>query len=399
MSTKPAVLNPSLVRLIGDGFEVEIAHQHLLVHSIPYLNQSGEVQLATLACPFVDQGERDSVPQNHTMWFKGDYPHDAKGRPMAQVVHSHRQHVLFDQFGVDYYLSNKPNGQPFGNFYDKVVHYHTLFVSQARSVDPNADGRTGVVHGQRDEKSIFCYPDTASSRVGITAITQKLEDSRIAIVGIGGTGSFILDLLAKTPVAEIHLFDADDFEPHNAFRAPGAASLEQLKSAPKKVDYFRGVYGAMRHGLVAHPYFLDKENVHELDDFTFVFVAVDNGHARRIVTEHLVNRGIPFIDVGMGIEIVDDGSLQLRGTCRVTLATNARNSHLSRRASLEDDDEEALYRSNIQIADMNAMNAALAVMRWKQFMGFYLDQEQAHNLSYTLPFQSLTRNDGPREDQ
>ncbi|MGN4935050.1 hypothetical protein ACTFBW_14760 [Aeromonas rivipollensis] len=130
---------------------------------------------------------------------------------------------------------------------------------------------------------------------------------------------------------------------------------------------------------------------------TFVFVAVDNGGARRIITEHLVHRGIPFIDVGMGIEMInnDCGDSQLRGTCRVTLATNNMNSHLSQRVNLNDDDEDALYRSNIQVADLNALNAALAVMRWKQFMGFYLDQENAHNLNFTLPLQSLTRSDAP----
>lgn len=398
MSSKLTVLNPSIHRLIEEGFEIEIVRQHLLVHSIPYLNQSGEVKFATLACSFVENGEQDSRPQNHTMWFKGEYPHDGKGRPMTEVVNSPNQHVLFDEFGVDFYLSNKPNGQDFNNFYDKVVHYHTLFVSQARTVDPNADGRTNITHGQRDERSVFSYPDTASSRAGITAITQKLEDSRIAIVGVGGTGSYILDLLAKTPIVEIHLFDADEFEPHNAFRAPGAASLDQLQSAPKKVDYFLDAYSAMRNGIVAHSYFVDEQNVHELKSFNFVFVAVDNGQARRVVTEYLVNQGIPFIDVGMGIEIVEDASLQLRGTCRVTLATNEKNLHLAQRANLHDDDDEALYKSNIQVADLNAMNAALAVMRWKQYMGFYLDQGQAHNLNYTLSLQSLTRDDGPEED-
>ncbi|EPG6291770.1 ThiF family adenylyltransferase [Klebsiella quasivariicola] len=397
MSIKPTVLNPSIKRLIEEGFEIEIVRQHLLVHSIPYLNQARELKLATLACPFTENGDCDTIPQDHTMFFRGENPYNATGNPMSQVVNSPRKQILFDNFDVDYYLSNKPNNQPFSNFYDKVIHYHTLFVSQARVVDPNADGRTKVVHGQRDEKSVFCYPDTASSRVGITAITQKLEGESIGIVGIGGTGSYILDLLAKTPVKEIHLFDADSFEPHNAFRAPGAASLEQLQSMPHKAEHFRDIYTAMRGGIFSHTYFLDEENVHELDEFTFVFVAVDNGGARRIITEHLISRGIPFIDVGMGIEMVDNefGDAQLRGTCRVTLATRDMNSHLPQRVNLKDDDEEALYRSNIQVADLNALNAALAVMRWKQYMGFYLDQELAHNLNFTLPFQSLTRSDAP----
>ncbi|MEN8358707.1 ThiF family adenylyltransferase [Acinetobacter towneri] len=399
MSIKQTVLNPSIKRLIEDGFEIDIKRQHLLVHSIPYLNQSREIKLATLVCQFVDDGETDTRPQDHTMYFKGEFPHDAVGNGMSQVVHSENKSILFDDFNADYYLSNKPNGQDFTNFYDKVVHYYTLFVSQARVVDPNADGRTGVVHAQRDERSVFHYPDTASSRVGITAITQKLEKSRIGIVGVGGTGSFILDLLVKTPVQEIHLFDADTFETHNAFRAPGAASLEQLRTLPKKVEYFREIYSAMREGIFAHDYFLNEQNVHELDECTFVFVAVDSGTARRVITDHLVQKGIPFIDVGMGVEIEDsvNGDPKLRGTCRITLATNTLNSHLPSRLNLEEDDEDAIYRSNIQVADINALNAALAVMRWKQFMGFYLDQFNAHNMNLVIPFQSLTRDDCPED--
>jgi tRNA A37 threonylcarbamoyladenosine dehydratase len=36
---------------------------------------------------------------------------------------------------------------------------------------------------------------------------------------LSGTGSYILDLLAKVPIREIHLCDGDDFARHNAFRA------------------------------------------------------------------------------------------------------------------------------------------------------------------------------------
>ncbi len=395
MSLKLTARNPSAVRLIDEGFEIEIVHQHLLVHSIPYLNKSGELKLGTLSCPYSEMGEEDTLPLDHTMFFSGEYPHKANGQEMSHVVNSPRQQVLFDQFNVDFYLSNKPNGQAPANFYDKVTHYHHLFVSEARVVAPNADGRTGVIHGQRDETSVFKYPDTASSRAGITALTQKLETSKIAIVGVGGTGSFILDLLSKTPACEIHLFDGDDFEPHNAFRAPGATSLADLQSKPKKVDYFTQAYAPIRDGIVPHPYFLDETNIQELDSFSFVFIAVDSGNARRTVTEYLTQIKIPFIDVGMGIEMVEleDGTNSLRGTCRVTLATSEKQEHLSQRLDFHQDDDNVMYRSNIQVADMNALNAAMAVIRWKQSIGFYLDQELAHNLNYAVSLQSLTRDD------
>jgi hypothetical protein len=395
MSPKPIVPNPSVARLIEEGFEIEIKHQHLLVHSIPYLNQTGELTLGILACPYTEMGEQDTKPNDHTFWLRGEHPHMASGQPMHHVVNHSNQQTLFDQFVGHHYLSNKADDQPPGNFYDKVTHYHTLFVSQARVKFPNADGRTNVVHAQRDENSVFKYPDTASSRAGITAITQRLEVAKVAIVGVGGTGGYILDLIAKTPVREIHLFDQDDFEAHNAFRAPGAASFDELRAKMKKVEYFKEAYDPMRRGIVPHPYHLDESNLHELDGFDFVFIAVDQGSARRALTDYLCQVNVPFIDVGMGITRIEDevGVPSLLGKCRVTLATANKHDHLGRSLDFQDDDQEALYKSNIQVADMNAINAAIAVLRWKQHMGFYLDQELAHNLNFTINLQSLARSE------
>ena len=229
MSTKPTVHNPSILRLIAEGYEVELVSQHLLVHSIPYLNAQLDVKLGMLACPYTEIGDKDTKPQDHTMWFQAEAPCMSNGKPMSQVINNSNSKELFKGFVANHYLSNKPNGQSFNNFYDKVQHYHTLLVSQARSKQPNADGRTGVIHRERESSSVFQYPDTASSRVGITALSQKLEGDKIAIIGLGGTGSYILDMLAKTPVKQIHLFDGDNLELHNAFRSPGAIAFEDLR--------------------------------------------------------------------------------------------------------------------------------------------------------------------------
>ena len=43
-----------------------------------------------------------------------------------------------------------------------------------------------------------------------------------------------------------------------------------------------------------------------------------------------------------------------------------------------------IYRSNIQIADMNALAGALAVMRWKRLLGFYLDLEGEYHSSFAV---------------
>ena len=41
-----------------------------------------------------------------------------------------------------------------------------------------------------------------------------------------------------------------------------------------------------------------------------------------------------------------------------------------------------MYSHNIQIAELNALNAALAVIKWKKLAGFYVDLEGEHFTVY-----------------
>ena len=44
------------------------------------------------------------------------------------------------------------------------------------------------------------------------------------------------------------------------------------------------------------------------------------------------------------------------------------------------DDPDDLYRTNIQISELNALNACLAVIRYKQLRGFYFEEVAYHHL-------------------
>lgn len=389
MSPRPIAPNAAIQRLIDEGYEVEIRHQHLLVHAVPYVTPKGEVDIGILVCSDVDPQPRD-----HTAWFRGQMPCNSNGQPLCQLVNKSDEKLLFDDFRVQHYLSNKPEGiTKFASHYEKVVHYVDLLTAQARVINPDADARTGKAIRSWDENSVFRYPDSASARAGIMAISEKLAVMRrIAIIGLGGTGGYILDQMVKTPVPEIHTFDGDDLKCHNAFRMPGAISLPELEQQPKKVEHFSRLYDRFRTGIVPHAYYVDATNVSELAGFDFVFVAVDDGPSRKLISDYLRKVAIPFIDVGLGLE-VEEQSLSLTGLCRVTLGTPKKHDHLDSQALLPvgDDKGDAVYRSNIQVADMNALNAALAVIRWKQYCGFYADTEQAHYLSYSLGLQSLAR--------
>jgi hypothetical protein len=387
MSHLPIALRSDVQRLIDEKYEVTVNLDYLLVESIPYVTPNCEVAYGVLVCPYSETGKPD-----HTVYFKGETPCNKLGQPLSQLINNSEIKTLFDCFQVHHYFSNKPvNVVDFpANYYVKMKHYIDILGAQARIIDPDANAQTGRVISSKNDASVFRYGDSASARAGIVAVSQKLMLSRIAIIGLGGTGSYILDQVAKTPVKEIHLFDGDTYKRHNAFRSPGAASLEKLQTEPLKVNYFYAMYDPMHTGIIPHPYYLNEINIKELAGFDFVFVSVDDGPSRGLICNYLRINGIPFIDVGMGLSKVES-SMSIRGNCRITLCTPNKYDHMEACVDTHEDQEEALYTNNIQVADMNAMNAILAVIRWKQHLGFYSDSELAHNLGFSIDLQSISR--------
>ena len=94
---------------------------------------------------------------------------------------------------------------------------------------------------------------------------------------------------------------------------------------------------------------------------------------KRQIVERLTEWGVPFIDVGMGIELVDG---KLGGILRVTTVTPGKHAMCRTGISFAEGGDDD-YSSNIQIADLNALNAALAVIRWKKHSGFYRDSRRS----------------------
>lgn len=124
---------------------------------------------------------------------------------------------------------------------------------------------------------------------------------------------------------------------------------------------------------------LDPDNIHLLDGVTFAFRSLDAGEAKRPIVEKLEAIGAAFVDVGMGLEL-DNGSLG--GILRVTSSTPEKRDHVPQRISFVGGGAEDNYASNIQVADLNALNAVLAIVKWKKIRGFYRDLEREHHSTY-----------------
>ncbi|GAB1369705.1 hypothetical protein MASR1M42_22570 [Azonexus hydrophilus] len=147
----------------------------------------------------------------------------------------------------------------------------------------------------------------------------------------------------------------------------------------------------MHRVFVAHPFKLAHTFVGLLDGTTFAFICMDAGEDKRVVVQKLEALDVPFVDVGMGLELVD-GSLG--GILRVTASTPEKREHVhAGRISFAGGGERDIYASNIQVADLNALNAVLAVIKWKKLRGFYRDLEREHHSTYTTDGNLLLNGD------
>ena len=388
MSNKLINHNPDLKHLRDDGFEIEVRGGHLIVHHIPYVNSNREVKIGKLISTLVLNNDLTMRPDTHVIYFMGEHPCNNDGSIISAIQHAVVNQQLLDDIILNHSFSNKPSNG-YENYYEKVNGYAEIITAQAKSIDPNVTSKTFKVIECSKEESVFNYLDTNSSRANINFINEKFKGQRIGIIGLGGTGSYVLDLVAKTPVDEINLYDDDEFLLHNAFRAPGAPTFETLNKQQKKVDYFTSIYSNMRRGIIPIAERISELNVDLLKKLSFVFICIDSNSARGMITSQLILFGIPFVDVGLGVEIVDDS---LTSILRSTLGTPSKHDHLSDRISTFDtiDDE---YDSNIQIADLNAMNALMAVLKWKKLCGFYKDLKEEHHTTYTVNTGQLINND------
>lgn len=171
---------------------------------------------------------------------------------------------------------------------------------------------------------------------------------------------------------------------HNAFRFPGAASLEELRAAPKKVHYLQTKYNAMHRHVYAHVYAhdsnVDETNIDELRDAIFVFVCVDHGPSKKFVLRKLEEFGVPFVDTGMGVWQTGDA---VGGIDRTSIGLPGRTQRLWSELSFADNEDDE-YDQDIQIAKLNMLNAAHAVIVWKKTFGFYFDFEHESMSTYTV---------------
>ena len=376
-------LSEDLIRLRNEGVVFSLAGgRHLFIDGVPYLTQQQELKSGTLVMKIATSGTSIRPPEDHTAFWIGEHPANTNGSLIKGLVQGPNNEQFENGRRASFFLSCKqigPDGRyiPYPDYYDKVMKHLAIISAPAKRRYPEESAKMVKPVILQEEDSPFVYGDTNASRAHITGISERLKNQKVAIVGLGGTGAYLLDYLAKCPVKEIHLFDDDYFDTHNAFRCPGAASIEQLNARPRKVQYLHDLYSHMHKGVIPHCERVTADNMGVLDDMDFVFISVDSVAARMAIANHLIDLEKPFIDSGLGFDINQD---RIVGQVRVSTGFFGNYDHLRDAFGSQETDDD-LYRSNIQVAELNSLAAIFSILKWKRMLEFYGDTTSADDLN------------------
>ena len=346
------------------GYQVDFVGGYFVIYGLPYLNQEGGLKYGDWVSPLDLSDAVIDAPKNHQAWWRGGRPHDQNKREMRLGGGADRITVAPDfvtDFSFSFKLQENGENRAYRSFEEKVQTYLDTITAPAMAAYPDATPLRGIEIKAAAQGSPLRFPDTMSASYHMNDISSLLRGKKVAIIGLGGTGSYILDFISRTHLERIALFDDDKVHVHTIFRMPGFIPRAIGRF---KVDALAQQYGQWHTGLEPVPERITPENIERLSDFDFVFVSVDEGPTRLHIVDWLSARNIPYVDCGMGLTrslVGLSGFVRITGVDRQAFEGNVKTSRLPIENAKDDE-----YRKQAQITEFNALNASMAVIRFKQ---------------------------------
>lgn len=361
--------NPFVRDLEEQGYSLDFVNAYFVIYGIPYLDAEGKLQHGDWVSPVdLSDGVLDP-PSDHQAWFKGTRPCDQSGSEL-RLGGGPARVTVSEGFETDFSFSFKllEAGQmrAYKSFEEKVLTYLDAITAPALTAYEDATPLREIAKKAAQQGTPLRLPDTLSSRYHFIDLSLRLKGKKVAIIGAGGTGSYILDFIARTHLETIAVYDDDKVHVHTLFRFPGhlPRAIGRLK-----VDALAQQYSHWHEGIVPVPERVTSENIEALVGYDFVFVALDHGPSRGLIVEWLSARDIPFVDCGMGLNRAPvglNGVVRISGVNRPAYERTVDSVYLP-----TEDPVGGEYRRQGQIAELNALNASFAVIRFKQHFGIY----------------------------
>ncbi len=134
---------------------------------------------------------------------------------------------------------------------------------------------------------------------------HRLRAARVAVVGAGGTGSFIAHQLAHLGVGQLLLIDHDTVDTSNLNRLAGATPADigrpKVVVASKTVSAINP--NARVEGVIGDV--VDEDVAAKLLEVDFIFGCTDSMASRAVINQIAYQYLIPAIDMGVAIHVRD----------------------------------------------------------------------------------------------
>lgn len=133
---------------------------------------------------------------------------------------------------------------------------------------------------------------------------EHLRRLRVAVIGCSGTGSVVIEQLARNCVGGLVLVDPDVVERKNLNRILNSTSQDAASMTPK-VEVARRSIEAMGLGTVVQSFqrtLFDSEVVCAVGECDMVFGCVDTVDGRHLLNKLCTFYSLPYIDLGVRID-------------------------------------------------------------------------------------------------
>ena len=212
---------------------------------------------------------------------------------------------------------------------------------------------------------------------------DRLRRLRVAVVGCSGTGSPLIEQLARNCVGELVLVDPDRVEHKNLNRILNA-TMDDARQACLKVDVAARAVRAMGLGTRVHTYpcsLFDPAAVRAVAGCDVAFGCMDSVDGRHLLNKLATFYLIPYFDLGVKLEADGHGGVdQVCGTVhylqpggssllsrrvytmdRVRAAGLYRTDPAAYRAQLDDGYIRGVQEDRPAVVQLNSLLASLAV--------------------------------------
>lgn len=135
----------------------------------------------------------------------------------------------------------------------------------------------------------------------------KLQSLRVAVIGLGGTGSPVATLLARSGIGELILIDKDRLEATNMNRVRGYIKdhIDKPKATSLK-EFIDSLGLSVKVTAITEPLHESAEAIDAIATADAVFGCTDDAQGRDVLNQALYYYGLVFLDTGIAANIKAD---------------------------------------------------------------------------------------------